>query len=46
MKEIELDSGLTTKTIGYGLGERDIKTAYFNRVKVALESKTKTIGGM
>lgn len=46
VKSIHLDKGMSTKTTGYGMNERNVDTAYFEGVNVTIENKVKTIGGI
>jgi len=43
VKSISLDKGTSVKTTGYGMCERDIKTAYFNGINITIENKTKKL---
>ena len=43
---VKLDKGITSISIGYGLGEKNVETAYFKGVKVTTKNNNKNLGGM
>ena len=46
VESVKLDKGITSISIGYGLGEKNVETAYFKGVKVTTKNNNKNLGGM
>lgn len=46
VENVLLDKGITTKSTGYGLCERNVRTSYFRGVKVTTKNNIKKRGEM
>ena len=44
-ESIELDTGVSQKSVGYGMNENVVEKAYFNGILLNIDEKCKKIGG-